>query len=569
MTAKRETKAGAAAPQGPVSAKKPPLGRRRFLKASAAGAAVAALGPLIAPRYIRPVRAGSGYAPGMTGGPTGFDGAERFQYNEGMSEGRAIEGIKQLQAAGKAPKKLSMLLTDGAIGQITKPFPVGKIGQLGPFPADSPSVKEVWERETGIEIDIIGAPAEDIFKKVMQDVTTGSGSFDIYTGPWNSTGDLVTARGAVNCDDYVAKYRPDWGDPERGTPTPEMEKLLYTYNGSYYSFSLDGDFQTWFYLKGIYDQGDVQKRFSDKYGVWLGEPATWEDIDRISEFFTGLDVGNGPMYGNGNLMSPFWGLATFYARFASMDFPNNFFFDEDGAPALDSDLGIQAAVEHVNSFKWCPPDALTFTWAEAYATMWNLQIPHTAIYTNLVKFGDGYNPDGTPKSKATGMINSHLPVGRRFGDKINRRSVLYYHITAWISSKSEYPEAAYLFMQWLSSTRTYTWMAGNPGGYFDPMQQANFKEPLVAATYHDYSMRSIPETIARSVPSINFAGQTALDNALDEELQAAITGQKTAEEAMKAASKKWKRIIRKQERNGILDAIAASRKTWPTVVDQD
>lgn len=544
------------------------VSRRKALQFGAGGiAASAAIG--IMPRYIKPAGAAGGLASGMTGGPTGFDGAERFQYNEDMSEGRAIEGIKKLQAAGNAPKKLTMLLTDGAIGQITKPFPVGKVGNLGPFPDGAPSVKELWEKETGIEIDIIGAPAEDIFKKVMQDVTTGSGSFDIYTGPWNSTGDLVTSGGAVNCDEYVEKYKPDWGDPERGTPTPEMEQLLYTYNGSYYSFSMDGDFQTWFYTKAIYDDDEVATKFSDKYGVWLGPPQTWEDVDRISEFFTGLDVGNGPMSGNGNLMSPFWGLATFYSRFASMDFPNNYFFEEDGSPALASELGIQAATEHVNSFKWSPPDALTFTWAEAYASMWNLQIPHTAIYTNIVKFGDGYNPDGTPKSKATGKLNSHLPPGRRFGDKINRRSVLYYHITGWISSKSEYPEAAYLFMQWLSSTRIYSWMAGNPGGYFDPMQQANFKEPLVAATYHDYSMRTIPETIARSAPTLNFAGQTALDNALDEEIQAALTGQQTAEEAMKNASKKWERIIRKQERNGILDHIAASRKTWPSIVDQD
>ena len=505
-------------------------------------------------------------APGMTGGPTGFAGAERFQYNGTMSEGRAIAGIKKLKAAGKAPKKLTMLLTDGAIGQITKPFPVGKIGSQS-YPAGAPSVKEVWERETGIEIDIVGATADDIFKKVMQDVTTGSGQFDIYTGPWNSTGDLVAAGGAVNCDAFVKAYQPDWGDPQRGTPTPEMEKLLYTYNGSYYSFSLDGDFQTWFYLKDVYDRPDVQKKFSDKYGYKLGPANTWEEADKISEFFTGLDIGNGPMYGNGNLMSPFWGLATFYSRFASMAMPNFYFFDENGKPNLATELGIQCATEHVNSFKWSPPDALTFTWAEAYATVWNLKCPHTAIYTNNTKFGDGVKDDGTPKSKATGKLAAHLPVGRKFGDKINRRSVLYYHITAWLSSKGKSPEAAYLFMQWLSSTRTYTWMAGNPGGYFDPMQLANFKEPLVSATYMPYSMDMIPKTIARSAPTLNFAGQTALDNALDQELQAALTGQKTAKEAMIGAQKKWEQIIKRQEKNGILKSIAASRKTWPTLVD--
>lgn len=528
--------------------------RRDFLKTSTAAAAATSLGGLGS--FIASPAFADGFGAGMTGGPTGFDGAERFQYNNTMSEGRAIEGIKALQAAGNAPTKISMLLTDGAIGQITKPFPDG-----------APSAKEVWEKETGIEIEIIGAPAEDIFKKVMQDVTTGGGSYDIYTGPWNSTGDLVASGGAVNCSEFVAKYQPDWADPERGTPTPEMEKLLYTYADDYYSFSLDGDFQTWFYLKGIYDMPEVQEAFLAETGHELKVPNTWPEVDRISEFFTGKDFGHGTMYGNGNLMSPFWGLATFYARFASMDFPNFHFFDEDARPNLNSELGIQCAEEHVRSFAWSPPDALTFTWAEAYAGMWNLKVPQTAIYTNLVKFGDGYNPDGTPKSKATGMIDSHLPVGRQFGDQINRRSVLYYHITGWLSAKSEHPEAAYLFMQWLSSTRTYTWMAGNPGGYFDPMQKANFAEPLVAKAYQPYSMETIPATIARSVPSINFAGQTALDNALDEELQAAITGQKTAREAMDAAQAKWERIIKRQTRNGIVDAIKASRATWPTIVD--
>ena len=382
----------------PKQDESPDAARRGFLQQASALGAGAAL--TAAP--LTGMAAGE-LASGMTGGPTGFAGAERFQYNDTMSEGRAIAGIKKLKAAGKVPKKLTMLLTDGAIGQITKPFPVGKVGPLS-FPAGAPSVKEVWERETGIEIDIVGVPAEDIFKKVMQDVTTGSGVYDIYTGPWNSTGDLVASGGAVNCDAFVKAYKPDWGDAVRGTPTPEMEKLLYTYGGSYYAICLDGDFQTWFYLKGLYERADIQKQFSDKYGYKLAPANTWEEVDKISEFFTGKDFGNGPM-------------------------------------------------------------------------------------------------------------------------------------------------------------------AGNPGGYFDPFQQANFKEPLVSASYQPYTMDTIPKTIARSAPTLNFAGQTALDNALDQELQAALTGQKTAKEAMIAAQKKWEQIIKRQEKNGILKSIAESQKTWPTGVD--
>ena len=67
--------------------------RRKLLRYGGSGLALtSAIG--IAPRYLtRPAHAAE-LAAGMTGGPTGFPGAERYQYNGSMSEGRAIEGIK-------------------------------------------------------------------------------------------------------------------------------------------------------------------------------------------------------------------------------------------------------------------------------------------------------------------------------------------------------------------------------------------------------------------------------------------------------------------------------------------
>lgn len=541
-----------------------PVSRRQALKAGAGGLTLGTAAKLgvfgsavgIAPKFIRPARA-AGLAAGMTGGPTGFPGAERFQYNESMSEGRAIEGIKALKGAGKAPSKISMLLTDGAIGQLTKPFPDG-----------APTVKDVWEAETGIEIEIVGASAADIFTKVLQDVTTGSGVYDIYTNPWNSLGDLVESGGAANLDEYVAKYNPDWGDPERGTPTPEIENLLYKYNGSYYAANLDGDFQTWVYNTAMYNAPEHQKPFEDRYGHPLAPPATWEECDHISEYFTGVTgIAGNPMYGNGNMLSPFWGLSTFYMRFACQEMPNFYWFDENGKPNLNTDLGIKAAEEHVALKQWSHPDILSWSYAEAYGAMAQGTTAHLATYTNMAKFNDRYDENGNPVTPITGKLGSYLPPGKRFGDKVLRRSVVYYNISAEVSPQSEYPEAAYLFLQWLSSTRTFSWMTGNPGGYFDPFQIANFSEPLVIETYHDYLVPMIQETIKRSAPTLNFAGQTALDNALDEELQAALTGQKTPAEAMEGAASKWERIIRRKGGDKMLEAIAASRSAWPSIVD--
>ena len=78
-----------------------------------------------------------------------------------MSEGRAIEGIKKLKAAGKAPEKLIFLIGDGALNQVAKPYPLS-----------GPSVKEVWERETGIKLELIGVSPEENYPRVMQDITT-------------------------------------------------------------------------------------------------------------------------------------------------------------------------------------------------------------------------------------------------------------------------------------------------------------------------------------------------------------------------------------------------------------
>src|SRR4051812_27930738 len=66
---------------------------RRQLLASGGKAAAVAAAVGIAPRFIRPSRAfaADALAPGMIGGPTGFDGAERYQYGPDTPEGRAIE----------------------------------------------------------------------------------------------------------------------------------------------------------------------------------------------------------------------------------------------------------------------------------------------------------------------------------------------------------------------------------------------------------------------------------------------------------------------------------------------
>ena len=527
------------------------VSRRTVLK-TAASAAVVTSAVGIAPRFLTsPARAQDGLASGMTGGPTGFPGAENYQYNESMSEGRAIEGIKQLKAAGKAPDKITMMFDDGAIGQLTKPFPEG-----------APTVKEVWERETGVEIGIVGMPNTEAFPKIMQDIATKTKSFDTYMFAWNNVGDFAEAGGLVNFDEYVAKYNPDFSDPERGYVGGDQGvELLAKYNGSYYCVSLDGDFQCWIFRKDLFEDAAEQAAFKEAYGYDLDYPQTWQQLDHASAFFHRPDQG---LVGCSDLRNQGWGYTNWYQRYASMGAPNQFLFDLEGNPLIDSEAGVKATQEYVNSLKWHHADGITWGWPEQYGNMAEGGAAITCAFSNMPKFLDNPANEG---SKVTGKMISNLPPGRMHGDELVRRSVLWYNISAGISTQSEYPEAAYLLLQWLGSSRIYSWMTANPGGYFDPFQLANFEDPLVQETYHAYHVKTIRETIKRSVPSINFAGTQSFHNALDENLLAALTNEKSAEEAMSDTTKDWQRIVRRQGEDKMVEAIKTNRAAWPTTVD--
>ena len=143
----------------------------------------------------------------------------------------------------------------------------------------------------------------------------------------------------------------------------------------------------------------------------------------------------------------------------------------------------------------------------------------TCAFSNMPKFID---TPANPGSTVAGKLAAALPPGTRVNGKLIRRSVLWFNLMAMVSTQSKYPEAAYLFLQWLGGSRIFSWMSSNPAGYFDPFQLANFDDPLVQQSYHPYQVANIRETIKRAVPTINYAGASSYHKALDDNLMAML-----------------------------------------------
>ncbi len=248
--------------------------------------------------------------------------------------------------------------------------------------------------------------------------------------------------------------------------------------------------------------------------------------------------------------------------------PNFYLFDDAGKPMIDSEIGIKATEDHIKSLAWSTKDGLAWSWSEYYGAMAGGKSVMMSTFTNLPKFNDHMDDKGKPASAIVGKLNSFLPPGDQFGSDLVRRSTLYLGNNGSVSSHSKFKEAAYLFLQWTGSTRVFTWLTANPGGFFDPFQLYNFEDPLVLETYKPYHVPVIAETIKRSVPTLAIPGAFGLHNILDENILAAITGSISVKDAMQKASKEWQKFIKKKGEDHMIDAINKAKSGWPSLIDK-
>lgn len=540
------------------------LSRREFLRLAGiagAGAAVAACGapaPAVAPTTapaaatVAPTvvtAAKAGLASGMIGGPTGFAGAERYQYGPDSPAGRAIEALKALPAA-KKPAKLTIMHPAGAVGHWNVSFPEG-----------APTAQQIFEEETGIKLDVVATNENEQFQKIIQDTTTKAGGYDVYSFWGNNRGTLAEAGAFLTLDDFVMQFRPEWDKHYTGGQATVESYAKYA--GKYVCVCFDGDYQSWNYRKDLFEDPTEQKNFKAKYGWDLQWPETFEQLDQLAEFFHRPDQN---LLGCTDIRNPIWGLTNWIQRYASFANPAQMYFDpKTGNPLINSPAGIQATQEYADTMRFKSKDALTWGWPEQYANMTAGGTAITCAFPNMPKFLDNA---GNPDSKVTGKLRTGLAPGRIVDGKLIRRTVWWPNITLAVSTQTKYPEAAYLWMQWAGSPSMFTFMVGNPAGYYDPFQVSDFKDPVVVASYHDYHVPTMTASIEHSVPPLNLNGASEYETALDNNVQAVIAGKKTAEQAMADCEGEWNKITDRLGREKQVAVIAAQVAAYSTVVDE-
>ncbi len=539
-----------------------PISRKAFVAGSGvAGAGVVLAGmPGVARAWTSQSRnraLANGLAKGMIGGPTGFKGAERYQYPANSEEGRAISALRAMKKAGKAPDTLVVQALDFARPQLESPFPKG-----------APSIVGLFEKETGIKIKFVETSPAQEYQTNLRNASTKNGSFDLVTFAIEEMGDFAEAGLIRPLDDYVRKHKPSWHDPKYGYAGGESTVTLFTkYKGRTYAVAFDNDTQPFFYRADLFSNPKERKNFADKYGHELRPPLTWDEHRQVAEFFTRPNA-NPPMYGDVMTYAPFWGVVNFNQRFVCSGNPNMYYFKDDGSANVNNNAGVRAFEEILRNLKYHGPGSLQKDWLGTYQLFGAGSAPMNATFPNMSKILPG-NKKLDPRNVGR-YIKSDVMPGRVVGGKLIRRPVIFYNITYGVNAHANKKnhEAAYLFLQWAGGARVYTWLTFNPNGYQDPHHKYSFDDPYVARSYGAQPLGAFEDIVPRSAPPITIRGGSEYRQAVSDLMQKVLTKQVSPEKAAKQLSDAWDKTTHRLGQANQAAAWKTLKKAFPTVTDQ-
>ena len=335
--------------------------------------------------------------------------------------------------------------------------------QSGTYDVAAEAIKEAFEADTGISIELIASPWDVLNQNHITDLTTGTGAYDVMSGEfWIAT----VFEHMLPLDEYVE--RDGYGD--------EFIPGIWGAGPS-----------------NFYDGKRIGVPYSaDAYGIWYntevfencGVEAVWETWD---DYITVLDVLAGCL--DGTDVSPtvhyFGQIEQPAAIFLGMY--DGYMVDKDGNYALDREKAVAALNKLDSLIDYSPEGVLGFDFNAGNAVFLNGQAATMIGWPSFIR-ADADNPE---KSQVVGKWALANFPGPGFP-----------MVSAWnmfISKTSANPDAAWAWIKsYANPENGKAWMAEY--GVGSPFT-ATYEDPdLVAEFGHFYPAQAANLDKAKSLP---------------------------------------------------------------------
>lgn len=322
-----------------------------------------------------------------------------------------------------------------------------------------------WEKLTGIKVNVVEVPTDQMFTKIMQDFRSGAGAYDALNVIPSWMPDLARAGALEPLDTYVDKhgYREELKDI-----APAYRDNQMTYDGKIYGFPDDGDVMILYYRKDIFEDPKMKEAFKAKHGYDLAPPKDWKQFDDIGQFIT--DAMAPKTYGAGFFRTPPYPQYMFQERFRNEG--GKFFDAATMKAAVNGPVGLKVFQDMLAENKFMPPGVEQWNFIDNLANFLQGTTAMTISWPPYGRWAAGYGSgeealNWVPKTQVAGKVGYALnPLGR---DELGVGFDLS------VSSTSKNKEAAYLFIQWLNSKQTSLERVQLPYTLRDPFRTSHYE----------------------------------------------------------------------------------------------
>ncbi len=331
----------------------------------------------------------------------------------------------------------------------------------------------LWEQQTGIRVDVleIGTPSEQ-FRRILAEHYANTGAFDCAGIAPAWLPDLVAEGALEPLDDFINHYLVP-SDLDDYLP---LYQHLGRLNGYHYGLFDDGDVLLVYYRRDLFADPANQREFADQYGRPLGDPSTydWQQFRDAAEFFT---VKYAPrLYG----LAPFsrdlrWGWFETLLRTKG----GQFFDATTMKPGINSAVAIEAMAALAELTRFQPPTPGDVDAPTIISTFLSGGAAMASFWPPLGRWSESYAGGPplpvVPRSQVAGRVGYALLPGGYTTMRVG--------FALSLLSQSRQKEAAYLFIQWLTSPEISLQRVMLPYALRDPYRWSHINSPTYRALW--------------------------------------------------------------------------------------
>jgi len=388
-----------------------------------------------------------------------------------------------------------------------------------------------FEMATGVHINYQNNPHGDLFVKLQTQAASKANTYDVFMVDDTITAALVVMDGVT---DLLPFYKADPGGINLTDYPLRTFGAQALVDGKFIAIPTMGALGILSYRKDLFDDPNEQAAYKAKYGVDLKPPETWEEYEQIGQFFTRPDKGlwgYSHRYGVPNQIEFDWVVGFFYSRGGS-------FFDANFNPTIDS----QESKDSMNFFlspKFSANEPPGYQQNQFSNVMQNMVQCKTAMYLteswSIPLLMDRANPCGGPDKIALAPI----PGYKDASGTIHRGSLLAG--TGWSINNNITDEQKKIAWEYIKFTTDNARMHDFAAQYGYAPLNSVFRDPTLVAEYPWLPILDSQSKVA--TPRCTAPFEIQLENAIGTEMQKALAGNETVDQAIANATTQWKTIV--------------------------